>query len=191
MVFEVKEADQLVTDKVDSNSIEPKEKIETEKPEALNLSSVISKEELRRQKRREYMREYNKKYYQEKFREHRKKYYQNNKEKFIEYNRKYRRERYHSNSEYREKQKESGRKRQSRYQEEYKRFKIEYGRKCSVCGVSDLDVLVVHHPDGRQENSEKTFWQTKEFRKWLRYGIKPNVVLVCANHHFKIHSQST
>jgi len=71
--------------------------------------------------------------------------------------------------------------------EAYRRFKIEFGGKCSVCGEDDLDVLEPHHPDGKIEKG-RAFILSKEFTNWIRYGIKPNVVLMCANHHQKLHT---
>jgi len=181
---------------------QPKEastQIDNEKPHEVLKKSEL--EELRRQKSREWKKEYNKNYYQihkEELKEFARNHYQKNKEKFKEYKRKYRqdnkvrerererlRERYHSDPEFRAKNLESSHKRNLKLQEDYKRFKIEYGGKCTVCGEYDLDVLEPHHPDGKNEGGR--FIKSKEFRDWLNYGIKPNVVLMCANHHGKLH----
>jgi len=95
---------------------------------------ALTPEELRRQKEREYF----------------KKYYQKNKEKIKKHDKEYKRKRYHSDPEFREKYLEARRRRHLEYREAYKRLKITLGGKCSVCGEDDLDVLEIHHPDGKE-----------------------------------------
>jgi len=131
---------------------------------------ALTPEELHRQREREY----NKKYYQE------------NKERLKERAKEYWRNRYYSDPEYRAKIIEAVRKAQSKNREAYKRFKIEYGGKCTVCGNDNLKVLDPHHPDGKKER--KRFILSKEFRDWVKYGIKPNVILLCANCHRELHT---
>jgi len=130
--------------------------------------------EIRRQKGREYDRKYRRKRYQE------------NREEIKKYNREYQRERYHSDPEFREKSLKKAcefrSKNHLKLQEDYKRFKIEYGGKCTVCGESNLDLVDPHHPHGKEEKG-RGFAYTKEFRDWVRYGIKPDVVLMCVKCH--------
>jgi len=84
---------------------------------------------------------------------------------------------------------DSGRERRAKYHEkllkEFKRFKIEFGGKCTACGEDDLDVLEPHHPHGK-EDKKHSFIQSKEFRDWMNKGIKPDVILACANCHLKL-----
>lgn len=213
-MFGVKGINSLVTDKVDSNSVEPKGRIEVKKLQALNLSSVISKDELRRQKQREY----NRRYYQknrEKCKAQAQEYYWRNRDKLLAEAREYYQKnrdricaelreryhsdpvykekeqsrlkmRYHSDPEFREKRRASFKSWWAKRREAYERFKKEYGGKCSVCGNNDLDVLVPHHPDGRRGEKYKPFIFSKELTNWIKYGIKPNVVIMCANHHLKL-----
>jgi len=139
---------------------------------------------IRSQKKKEYDREYN--------REYNPRYYQENKERINERKKKrhreYRRERYHSDPEFRAKALESLHKTYSKYREAYERLVTKLGGKCSVCGEDDLDVLQPHHPDGKEEKGRR-FIDTKEFRDWVNHGIKPNVVILCANHHLKLHAK--
>jgi len=95
------------------------------------------------------------------------------------------RARYHSNPEIREKSLEANRKLRLKLQEDYERYKVEYGGKCVLCRCNDLDVLVPHHPLGKEEK-DTTFWQSKEFTLWREGKLKPKVVLLCANCHLKV-----
>jgi len=104
-------------------------------------------------------------------------FYQKNRERILAE----KKERYHSDPKYRIRARKYG----EELREEYKRFKIEFGGKCSVCGESDLDKLTEHHPN-RKEEKGVGFIHTKEFRDWLRFGIKPNVFLMCASCHLKL-----
>jgi len=143
--------------------------------------------EIRFQRDREHHKEYHKIYYQENkevFVNRAKKYQQDNKKKVREYAREYWRRRYHKDPEYREKQLEADRKERLKQQEDYKRFKTEMGGKCIVCGNDNLNMLTPHHPHGKKEK-DVPFIQSKEFRDWRKYGIKPDVVLMCANHHLE------
>jgi len=89
-------------------------------------------------------------------------------------------------SEFKRRASEAMRKMNLKLREAYRRLKIEYGGKCVVCGESDLDVLEPHHPNGKKEKV-RGFINSKEFRDWVRHRTKPNIVLVCANHHRKLH----
>jgi len=166
---------------------------------------TLTPEELRRQKRREYLREYYRKnkgkicvqqrenYLRNRDRELTKarEYYQKNRERICT---KFK-ERYHSDPKYREEYlnmrkmwREKNREKMKYYNEERRealvKLKIALGGKCTVCGNDDLDVLVPHHPNGKGEKG-RCFTNTKEFRDWVRYGIILKVVLMCANHHLK------
>jgi len=165
--------------------------IETEKPEVLNLPSVTDKEELRHQKRREYMREYNKKYYEEnreKRLEYQKHYTAKNKDRRREYHRNYQREHYNSDPEFRERKRAHVRESELKLEVEYKRFKIECGGKCVACGLDDIDFLDPHHPHGRKypQDKAKFYTRTQDFRDWKNKGIKPDVVLLCVKCHRKL-----
>jgi len=171
-----------------------------ETDEKLNIELRKKKAEYNkkyRQKHRDELLEHNRKYYQEhkdKLREDAKRYYQDHREEVREYRRKYRQEHKEKFKDYqknyfqknREKFRESARRGHLKDLEHYRRFKIEFGGKCVVCGESDLNVLEVHHPDRRVEEKGVSFVQTKEFKRWVNDGIKPRVVLLCSNHHQKL-----
>jgi len=159
---------------------------------------ALTLEELRRQKRREYereyMREYCKKnrekwiaqaheYYlrskEKRNRESRERYQKNHEKILAE-----KRERYRSDPEFRKMQMEADRKHHLKLREEYKRFKIELGGKCVVCGNDNLNHLIPHHIHGRREKGRE-FIFTKEFRDWMRGKCKPDVILMCSNHHLE------
>jgi len=141
-------------------------------------------DELRRQKRRKYYREYCLKN-KDKFKEYGRRYRQKNREKYRERKRKYFQERYHSDPEFREKCLEGSHKRYLKLREALRRFKIELGGKCLICKEDNLGVLEPHHPEGKEERT-RNFIHTKEFRRWVRHGIKPNVVLICRNCHLEL-----
>jgi len=157
------------------------------KEKCIHIVIVENIDEIRLQKKREYNREHHKGYYQknkEKIKENKRKCYQENKEEKRERTRNYQRSRYHSNPEVRRKKLEDSHKRHLEEVEDFKRFKIEFGGKCRVCGDGNLDHLIPHHPHGKEEKAVD-FIHSKEFREWRKSGTKPDVVLMCANHHLE------
>ncbi len=46
----------------------------------------------------------------------------------------------------------------------------EIGAFCQICGITDLDLLVIHHKDGNRKNNARA-----------------NLMVVCANCHWRIH----
>jgi len=147
--------------------------------------------EIRYQRLKEYRREYGKKYRQEnreKLRERNRKYQQKRREYFREY----KRNRYHSDLEFRERQRErvrkASRKKYSEYREALMRLKLTLGGRCSICGGNDLEVLDAHHPHGRMEKGNSYIY-TKEFRDWIKYGTKPDIIFLCVKCHRRIHKQ--
>jgi len=158
-----------------------------------HIEAVESIDEIHRQKHREYQ----KKYYQNNkdkqrgyMRTYMRKYRQEKKEEFRKYKKEWARERYHSDPEFRRRLLEAKHKARLKRREDYNRFKIEFGGKCSICGEDDLDVLETHHPDRRGEK-QVLFIHTKEFRDWMKNGIKPDAFLMCSNHHRKLHILET
>jgi len=189
--METVEPKKLEAEKVVSSSLEPKERIEAEKPEALNSSSEVSKKESRRQSNRNYYLKNREKIVAKSRERHWKnrdreiarsrRYYQKNRERI----RAESRERYHFDPIYREKQRVRLERWLEKRKEAYERFVKEYGGKCMVCGNDDIKVIIPHHLDGKEE--KVPFIQSKEFSRWIKYGIKLNVVLMDANCHFKLH----
>jgi len=91
-----------------------------------------------------------------------------------------------SDIEFRQKRREASHNARLRYKKGYERFVTEWGGKCVICGEGALSAITVHHPNKKQDEGGHAFSQTKEFRLWLRGGIKPNVFLICRNHHGKL-----
>jgi len=179
---------------VHSEAVALTETMPNKEPKAETPNEALTPEELRRKKHREYMRDWHQKH-KEKINVKRRMRYLKNRDRILERKREHYqenredirakfKERYHSDPEFKEKhlnmQKVWWRKRQ----EGYIRFKIEYGGKCIVDGEDDLDKLIPHHPDGK-EDSTRSFFKSREFTNWVRYGTKPNVKLMCANCHLK------
>jgi len=165
--------------------------IET-KSEAPNLPSATDKA----QKHREYMKEYYRRN-REKVRTQHSEYYWRNRDRLLESKREYYqknrerirekfKERCDSDSEYRERQVKIQRMWWEKRREALKELKIVLGGKCKVCGESDLDVLQPHHPDGKERRG-RSFINSKEFGDWVKHRIIPGVILLCANHHQKLH----
>jgi len=112
------------------------------------------------------------------YRKARSKYRADNKSHIDQYNKKY----YSDNKLY------SAVKRRNKTKEDFLKIVTAYGGKCTKCGESRPEALMLHHPEGRGREHRRSSGG-KFYSKLISQGFPSTVVLLCGTCHIIEHRQ--